>query len=72
MQRNCREVNGLKVLKTEETETVVGNKAYKYTVSGEVEWPKGCTKYGTRLEAGRKEEFEKVVYLGSDGNGNWA
>ena len=64
-------VNDLKILKTEETETVVGNKAYKYTVSGEVEWPDGCTEFGTRLEPGRKETFEKVVYLGSDGNGKW-
>ena len=64
-------VNGLKILKTEETETLAGNKAYKYTVTGEVEWPDGCTEFGTRLEPGRKEVFDKVVYLGKDMEGNW-
>lgn len=64
-------VNGLKILETEETETVAGRKAYRYKVSGQVEWPSGCTEFGTRLEPGRTEEFEKNIYLGSDGNGNW-
>ncbi|HYF30637.1 MAG TPA: hypothetical protein VD993_05935 [Chitinophagaceae bacterium] len=64
-------VNSVTILKTEETETIVGNKAYKYTVSGEISWPDGCTEYGTRLEPGRTDQFEKVIYLGNDGDGNW-
>jgi hypothetical protein len=62
-------VNSLKIIKTEETETISGGAAYKYTVSGEVEWPDGCTEFGTRLEPGRKESFEKVIYLGKGSNG---
>ncbi len=51
-------VHGLKILNTNDAESVAGYKGYQYTVSGEVEWKDGCTDYGTRIAPGFVEKFE--------------
>lgn len=64
-------VNGLKILKTEETESTDGPHVFTYTVSGEVEWPDGCKEMGTNTAAGAKEKFEKQVVLSKNEEGSW-
>ena len=64
-------VDGLKILNTEETKNLIGKPAYRYAVTGEVEWPEGCTEFGSRLEPGRKESFEKTVTLSKGDDGEW-
>ncbi len=69
--RETAEITTLNIEKTEKTETIFGKPAYKYTVKGVVEWPKGCTEFGTRVEPGRTEEFEKTVFLAENLEGDW-
>lgn len=64
-------VNNLKIESTEETKNLMGKPAYRYTVSGEVEWPKGCTEFGTGLEPGAKESFQKIITLSKGMDGDW-
>lgn len=64
-------VNDLKIIKTEETQTILGNPAYRYTVTGEVQWPQGCKEFGTGIQPGAIEKFEKTVTLGKNDNGDW-
>ncbi len=57
-------VNSLEIIKTEPATSIFGLKGFQYVVSGEVEWPKGCTDFGTGLPAGYKEKFDsKTVTL---------
>lgn len=63
-------VVSLKISDSKETETIIGGKAYAYMVSGEVEWPAGCTDFGTGITAGYKEPFEnKTVTLAKTEDG---
>jgi len=74
MEYVCAEtgkVNNLKILKTEVTESTNGPHVFRYTVSGEVEWPDGCKEMGTNTSAGTKEKFEKLVVLSKTEDGNW-
>lgn len=74
MEYVCAEtakVNDLKILKTEETEATPDVHVFNYTVSGEVEWPDGCTEMGTNTQKGSKEKFEKIVTLFKGDDGNW-
>ena len=64
-------VNNLKILKTEETESTDAPHVFRYTVSGEVEWPEGCKETSTNTSAGTKEKFEKQVVLAKTEDGNW-
>ena len=57
-------LNSLQVIKSSPTTSILGFKGYEYLVSGEVEWPSGCTEFGTAVPAGYKERFEnKTVVL---------
>ena len=70
----CKEsatVNDLKILKTEETESTGGPHIYRYTVSGEVEWPEGCRENGTSTPPGTKEKFNRLLTLYKAKNGDW-
>jgi hypothetical protein len=64
-------VDDLKIISTEETKNLMGGVAYKYTVSGSVEWPDGCNEFGSQLPSGAKEKFEKIVFLSKDEQGKW-
>lgn len=61
-------VNSLEIVKSSPTTSIFGFKGYEYIVSGEVEWPTGCTEFGTALPAGYKEKFDnkRVVLIKSD------
>ena len=65
------EVNNLKILKTEETKSTGGPHIFRYTVSGEVEWPNGCTEKGTNTPPGTKERFERLLTLYKAEGGGW-
>lgn len=66
------EVNNLQVLNTKDAVGIFGNKGYEYEVSGEVEWTAGCNEFGSRLEPGFKEKFErKKVFLMKGSDGVW-
>ena len=63
-------VNNLHILDTKETESIFGLPALQYTVSGEVEWSKGCDEAFGNLPAGYKEAFDhKTVTLVKSDNG---
>lgn len=64
-------VNSLHILKTSPTDPIFGLKGYQYIVSGEVEWPKGCTEFGTTLPAGFKEKFENKTVVLIKGENGW-
>jgi hypothetical protein len=71
LEYTCAEtakVNMLQIIKTSPTTSILGFKGYEYLVSGEVEWPSGCTDFGTALPSGYKEKFENktVVLIKSD------
>jgi hypothetical protein len=73
LEYTCAEtakVNALQVLKSTPTTSIFGLKGYEYLVSGEIEWPSGCTEFGTGLPPGYKENFENkrvVLIKGEDG-----
>ena len=70
----CREtakVNHLKILRTEKTESTGQPTIFHFSVSGEVEWPTGCTEFGTNTPPGTKEKFERLVTLYETENGSW-
>ena len=70
----CKEnakVNDLKILKTEETNSTGGPHIFRYTVSGEVEWPGGCKENETNTPPGTKEKFNRLLTLFKTGEGNW-
>jgi hypothetical protein len=62
-------VGNLKILRTEETEGTDQAHVFRYTVAGEVEWPKGCTEMGTATAPGTKEKFEKLVVFAKTDEG---
>jgi hypothetical protein len=64
-------VNELKIVKTEQTENLIGQPAYRYTVNGTVVWPDGCNEFGTGIQPGTSEKFEKTVTLSKGENGDW-
>jgi hypothetical protein len=61
-------VNGLKINSTKDAESIAGFKGYQYSVSGEVEWTKGCAEFGTGIPPGFTEKFEnkQVILIKSD------
>jgi hypothetical protein len=64
-------VNNLKILRTEKTESTGEPPMFRYAVSGEVEWPDGCTESGTTTPPGTKEKFERLVTLYQSDEGQW-
>ena len=71
LEYTCAEtakVNSLQIMKSSPTTSLLGFKGYEYLVSGEVEWPTGCTEFGTAVPSGYKEKFENktVVLIKSD------
>ena len=71
LEYTCAEtakVNSLQIMKSSPTTSLLGFKGYEYLVSGEVEWPAGCTEFGTAVPSGYKEKFENktVVLIKSD------
>jgi len=63
-------VNSLEIIKSSPTTSLFGFKGYEYIVSGEVEWPTGCTEFGTSLPSGYKEKFDNkrvVLIKGEEG-----
>ena len=63
-------VNSLEIVKSSPTTSLFGFKGYEYIVSGEVEWPTGCTEFGTSLPSGYKEKFDNkrvVLIKGEEG-----
>jgi hypothetical protein len=57
-------VNNLKIINTKKTESLFGLPALQYTVSGEVEWSRGCDEAFGNLPAGYKEPFDnKIITL---------
>ena len=68
---DAAEINDLKILKTEETKSTGGPHIFRYTVSGEVAWPDGCTEKGTNTPAGTREKFERLLTLYKSSSGEW-
>ena len=71
LEYTCAEtakVNSLQVIKSEPTTSLLGFKGFEYLVSGEIEWPSGCTDFGMAMPSGYKEKFENktVVLIKSD------
>ena len=64
-------VNGLKILKTEKTESTGQPPIFHFTVQGEVEWPDGCQEFGSTTPPGTREKFERLVTLYKTDEGNW-
>ena len=63
-------VNSLEIVSTSPTTSLFGYKGYEYVVSGEIEWPTGCTEFGTSLPSGYREKFDNkrvVLIKGEDG-----
>src|SRR5450631_4080682 len=63
-------VNSLEIVKSSPTTSLFGFKGYEYIVSGEVEWPTGCTEFGTSQPSGYKEKFDNkrvVLIKGEEG-----
>lgn len=62
-----------KVVKSGDEETAMGVTGIEYTVSGEVEWPEGCTFLGSQLPAGHKEKFDNksVVFIKNEQDKKW-
>jgi hypothetical protein len=62
------QVNSLEIVSSSPTTSLFGYKGYEYVVSGEVEWPTGCTQFGTSLPSGYKEKFDnkRVVLIKSE------
>jgi hypothetical protein len=74
LEYTCAEtakVNSLQIIKSSPTTSLLGFKGYEYLVSGEVEWPSGCTEFGTALPAGYKEKFENKTVVLIKGEGGW-
>ena len=74
LEYTCAEtakVNSLEIVKTSPTTSVFGLKGYEYLVSGEVEWPSGCTEFGTGLPSGYKEKFENKTVVLIKGDEGW-
>src|SRR5687767_7986998 len=69
--KDAAEVNNLKVIKTEETRSTGGPHILRYTLSGEVEWTKGCMESGTNTPPGTKEKFERLLTLYKADDGSW-
>lgn len=61
-------INSLEIVKSSPTTTLFGLKGYEFIVNGEVEWPAGCTEFGTSLPSGYKEKFDnkRVVLVKSE------
>ena len=71
MEYTCAEtakVISLQVVNSAETKTIMGGKALEYTVSGAVQWPKGCTEFGTGVSPGYTENFvnKRIFFAKTD------
>ncbi|MGB8191342.1 MAG: hypothetical protein WCF67_05450 [Chitinophagaceae bacterium] len=65
-------VNNLQILNTKDAVAIFGNKGFEYEVSGEVEWKNGCREFGTNIQPGFTEKFErKTVFLIKGEDGLW-
>jgi hypothetical protein len=74
LEYTCAEtakVNSLQIIKSTPTTSLLGFKGYEYQVSGEVEWPGGCTEFGTSVPAGFKEKFENKTVVLIKGDEGW-
>ncbi len=74
LEYTCAEtakVNALEIIKTSPATSIFGLKGYEYLVSGEVEWPSGCTEFGTALPSGYKEKFENKTVVLIKGEEGW-
>jgi len=64
-------VSRMKILKTEETQSTGGPHIFNYTITGEIEWPEGCTDKATNTPPGSKEKFSRIVTLYKSDDGKW-
>jgi hypothetical protein len=64
-------IEEMKIVSTEESIDYSGDKTLRYTVTGEVAWPGGCSDFGTGLHPGARERFQKTVTLSRDDEGVW-
>ena len=64
-------IEDLKIINVEETTTFIGTKAWRYTVTGSVLWPEGCREFGSGLQPGAREPFQKTVTLAKGDDGEW-
>jgi len=64
-------IEEMKIISTEEMTSYDGDKELRYTVTGEITWPDGCSDFGTGLQPGAKERFQKTVTLSRDDEGAW-
>jgi len=74
LEYTCAEtakVNSLQIMKSAPTTSLPGFKGYEYLVSGEVEWPTGCTEFGTAVPSGYKEKFENKTVALIKSNAGW-
>jgi hypothetical protein len=63
-------VDDLKIIDKKETQSIFGLPALQYTVSGKVEWARGCDEAFGNLPAGYTEAFDrKIVTLVKSDNG---
>ncbi|MEO8765642.1 MAG: hypothetical protein ABI416_15185 [Ginsengibacter sp.] len=74
LEYTCAEtakVNSLQIVKSSPTTSILGFKGFEYLVSGVVEWPSGCTEFGTALPSGFKEKFENKTVTLIKSNEGW-
>lgn len=64
-------VNSLQIIKSSPTTSLLGFNGIEYLVSGEVEWPAGCSEFGTALPAGYKEKFDNKTVVLIKGDEGW-
>ena len=64
-------IQSMQIVNVQETTTFIGTKAWRYTVTGEVAWPEGCSEFGSGLQPGAKEQFQKTVTLAKGDDGEW-
>ncbi len=64
-------VNSLEIVSKSPTTSLFGYKGYEYVVSGEIEWPTGCTEFGMALPSGYKEKFDNKRVVLIKGENGW-
>jgi hypothetical protein len=66
---NQARIRALKVLKTEETRRSEADHIFRFTVSGQIEWPEGCS--DSVIRRGAATRFSRVVTLTRTEDGSW-